>query len=109
MAFRRTSVLMAAVISAVISLVAGLTVLPSSVQEAQAKSCVTNDKSVIDGGGSPISESATIEIEQRLTETCSSGTLVTPQSDKDGQTTLNDEEDDYENENEYEYKYEKYE
>ena len=107
MVFRRTSVLMAAVFSAVISLATGLAVLPTSLQDTQAKSCVTNEKSVIDGGGSPISESATIEIEHRLIETCSSDTLVTPQSDKDGQTTLNEEEDEYENE--YENEYEKYE
>jgi hypothetical protein len=103
MAFMRTSVFMAAVISAVISIATGLAVLPTSLQDTQAKSCVTNEKSVIDGGGSLVSESATVEIEQRLTETCSSGTPVTPQSDEDGQTTLNEEEDDYENENEYEY------
>ena len=41
----------------------------------------------------PTSESTICEIEQRLLETCSSGTLVTAQSDKDGQTTLNEEED----------------
>jgi hypothetical protein len=103
MAFRRTSVLMAAVLSAVISLATGLAVLPTSLQDTQAKSCVTNEKSVIDGGGSTSSETAIIEIEQRLIETCSSGTLVTPQSDKDGQTTLKEEEDEYENEYENEY------
>jgi hypothetical protein len=108
MAFKRTSVLMAAVLSAILSLATGLAGLPTSLQDTQAKSCVTNEKSVTDGGGSPISESATIEIEQRLTETCSSNTLVTPQNDKDGQTTLNEEEDDYENEYE-KYEYEKYE
>jgi hypothetical protein len=107
MVLRRTSVLMAAVFSAVISLATGSAVLPTSLQDTQAKSCVTNEKSVIDEGGSPVSESATIEIEQRLIETCSSGTLVTPQSDKEGQTTLNEEEDEYENE--YENEYEKYE
>ena len=94
---------MAAVFSAVISLATGLAVLPTSLQDTQAKSCITNEKSVIDGGGSPISESATIEIEQRQIETCSSDILVTAQGDKDGQTTLNEEEDEYENE------YEKYE
>ena len=98
---------MAAVFSAVISLATGLAVLPISLQDVQAKSCVTNEKNVVDGGGSPISESATIEIEQSLRETCSSNTLVTPQSDKDGQTTLNEGEDEYENE--YENEYEKYE
>jgi hypothetical protein len=107
MVFRRTSVLTAAVLSAVISLATGLAVLPTSLQDTQAKSCITNEKSVIDRGDSTISESPIIEIEQRHTETCSSGTLVTPQSDKDGRTTLNEGEDDYENE--YENEYEKYE
>ena len=99
---------MAAVLSAVISLATGLAVLPTSVQDAQAQSCVTNGESVIDGGGSTSSESVTIEIEQEQgdIETCSSGTFVTAQSNKGGQTTLNEEEDDYEYDYEYEYEYE---
>ena len=96
---------MAAVFSAVISIATGSAVLPTSLQDTQAKSCVTNEKIVVDGGGSPVSESATIEMEQRLTETCSSGTLVTPQSDEDGQTTLNEEEDDYEYDYEFDYEF----
>jgi hypothetical protein len=105
---KKTTVLMAAVLAAVISLATGLAVLPTSVQDAQAQaqSCVTNGESVIDGGGSTSSESATIEIEQGDIETCASGTLVTAQSDKGGQTTLNEEEDEYEYDFEYEYEYE---
>jgi hypothetical protein len=103
---KKTTILMAAVLPAVISLATGLAVLPTSVQDAQAQSCVTNGESVIDGGGSTSSESATIEIEQGDIETCSSGTLVTAQSNKGGQTTLNEEEDEYDYDFEYEYEYE---
>ena len=100
---KKTTVLLAAMLSAVISLATGLAVLPTSVQDTQAQSCVTNGKSNIDGGGGfTSSESVTIEIEQGDIG-CSSGTFVTAQSNKDGQTTLNEEEDDYEYDYEYEY------
>jgi hypothetical protein len=102
---KKTTVLMAAVLSAVISLATGLTVIPTTVQDAQAQSCVTNGGSVIDGGGFTSSESVTIEIEQGDIG-CSSGTFVTAQSNMGGQTTLNEEEYDYDYDYEYEYEYE---
>ena len=92
---------MAAILAAVISPLTGLAVLPTSVQNAEAQSCITNGESVIHGGGSTSSKS-TIEIEQGDEGKCTSNTLVTAESNKGGKTTLNEEEDEYE----YEYKYE---
>jgi hypothetical protein len=101
---KKPIVLMAAVLAAVISLVTGLAVLPSSVQDAQAQSCVTNGESVIHGGGSTSSKS-TIEIEQGDKGKCTSNTSVTAESNRGGKTTLNEEEDEYEYEYEYVYNY----
>ena len=100
---KKPTVLMAAVLAAVISLATGLAVLPSSVQDAQAQSCITNGESVIHGGGSTSSKS-TIEIEQGDKGKCTSNTSVTAESNKGGKTTLNGEE--YEYEYEYQHKYE---
>jgi hypothetical protein len=101
---KKTTVLMVAVLAAVISLATGLAVLPTSVQNAQAQSCITNGESVIHGGGSTSSKS-TIEIEQGDKGKCTSNTSVTAESNKGGKTTLNEEEDEYEYEYEYVYNY----
>jgi hypothetical protein len=103
---KKPTVLMAAVLAAVISLVTGLAVLPSLVQDAQAQSCVTNGESVIHGGGSTSSKS-TIEIEQGDKGKCTSNTSVTAESNKGGKATLNEEEDEYEYEYVYNYKYDR--
>jgi hypothetical protein len=103
---KKPTVLMAAVLAAVISLVTGLAVLPSSVQDAQAQSCVTNGESVIHGGGSTSSKS-TIEIEQGDKGKCTSNTSVTAESNKGGKATLNEEEDEYEYEYWYKYEYDR--
>jgi hypothetical protein len=102
----KKTVLMTAVLAAVISLAIGLAVLPTSVQDAQAQSCVTNGESVIHGGGSTSSKS-TIEIEQGDKGKCTSNTSVTAESNKGGKTTLNEEEDEYEYEYVYNYKYDR--
>jgi hypothetical protein len=103
---KKTTVLMVAVLAAVISLATGLAVLPTSVQNAQAQSCITNGESVIHGGGSTSSKS-TIEIEQGDKGKCTSNTSVTAESNKGGKTTLNEEEDEYEYEYVYNYKYDR--
>jgi hypothetical protein len=46
MVFRKITVLMAAMLGAAILLAAGLTVLPSSVQDAQANQCSNNAQSI---------------------------------------------------------------
>ena len=101
---KKPTVLTAPVLAAVISLATGLAVLPSSVQNAQAQSCITNGESAIHGGGSTSSKS-TIEIEQGDKGKCTSNTSVTAESNKGGKTTLNEEEYEYEYEYVYQYKY----
>jgi hypothetical protein len=103
---KKITVLMVAVLAAVIFLATGLAVLPTSVQNAQAQSCITNGESVIHGGGSTSSKS-TIEIEQGDKGKCTSNTSVTAESNKGGKTTLNEEEDEYEYEYVYNYKYDR--
>jgi hypothetical protein len=103
---KKPTVLMAAVLAAVISLATGLAVLPTSVQNAQAQSCITNGESVIHGGGSTSSKS-TIEIEQGDKGKCTSNTSVTAESNKGGKATLNEEEDEYEYEYWYKYEYDR--
>jgi hypothetical protein len=102
---KKPTVLMAAILAAGLSLATGLAVLPTSVQDAQAQSCITNGESVIHGGGSTSSKS-TIEIEQSDKGKCTSNTSVTAESNKGGKTTLNEEEDEYEYEYVYQYYYE---
>jgi hypothetical protein len=103
---KKPTVLMAAVLAAVISLATGLAVLPTSVQDTHAQSCITNGESVIHGGGSTNSKS-TIEIEQGDKGKCTSNTSVTAESNKGGKATLNEEEDEYEYEYWYKYEYDR--
>jgi hypothetical protein len=103
---KKPTVLMAAVLAAIISLATGLAVLPTPVQDTHAQSCVTNGESVIHGGGSTNSES-TIEIEQGDKGKCTSNTSVTAESNKGGKATLNEEEDEYEYEYWYKYEYDR--
>jgi hypothetical protein len=103
---KKTTVLMAAVLAAVIALATGLAVLSTSVQDAQAQSCVTDGAGKTNGPGFTITESTYEGSQEGDIGKCSSDTSVTAERNNGGQTTSNEQEYEYEYEYEYGYEYE---